>query len=158
MFGGSHFWLETRVIIKFRPILDIQEPLTDFHGNETIFFWKKKNPKWPTQKKTVIFKIAQSIVGCSSRDTSPRDLYIMTLSAPYKNSVLGIFTEECDSDTNLTDASFNERVRQETLLKRKTCNSHDYFPFCQFLKKRVWIIDMYLHTYKLDTIQDFLIA
>ena len=71
----------------------------------------------------------------------------MTLPAPYKNSVLGIFTEECDSDTNLTDASFNERVRQETLLKRKTCNSHDYFPFCQFLMKRVRIIDMYLHTY-----------
>ena len=90
---------------------------------------KQKNSKWPTQKKLNFSK--------SSRDTSPRDLYIMTLPASYKNSVLGIFTEECDSDTNLTDASFNERVRQETLLKRKTCNSHDYFPFCQFLKKRV---------------------
>ena len=38
MFGGSDFWLETRVII-FRPILDIQEPLTDFHGNESSFFF-----------------------------------------------------------------------------------------------------------------------
>ena len=101
------------------------------------FFFEKKIQNGQLKKKTEFFKIAQSIVGCSSRDTSPRDLYIMTLSAPYKNSVLGIFTEECDSDTNLTDASFNERVRQETLLKRKTCNSHDYFPFCQFLKKRV---------------------
>ena len=34
MFGGSDFWLETRVIIQIWPILDIQEPLTDFHGNE----------------------------------------------------------------------------------------------------------------------------
>ena len=44
MFGGSDFWLETRVIIKFRPILDIQEPLTDFHGDEAkkFFFEKKK--------------------------------------------------------------------------------------------------------------------
>ena len=30
MFGGRDFWLEIRVII----ILDIQEPLTDFNGNE----------------------------------------------------------------------------------------------------------------------------
>ena len=29
MFGGHDFWLETRVIT-----LDMQEPLTDFHGNE----------------------------------------------------------------------------------------------------------------------------
>ena len=34
MFGGSDFWLETKESLKFRPILDIKEPLTDFHGNE----------------------------------------------------------------------------------------------------------------------------
>ena len=38
MFGVGDFLLETRVIIKIRPILDIQEPLTDFHGNEAFFF------------------------------------------------------------------------------------------------------------------------
>ena len=34
MCGLGDFWLETELIIKFRPILDSQEPLTDYHGNE----------------------------------------------------------------------------------------------------------------------------
>jgi hypothetical protein len=46
MFGVGDFWLETRVIIKISTH-DIQETLTDFHGDEA----GKKNPKWPTQKK-----------------------------------------------------------------------------------------------------------
>ena len=71
MFGGSDFWLETRVIIlaklevsipnpptenqlhfSFQPILDIQEPLTNFHGNEAKKNFLKKKSKWQTQKKT----------------------------------------------------------------------------------------------------------
>ena len=50
MFGGHDFWLETRVIT-----LDMQEPLTDFHGNEA-----KKNQNGQL-KKTEIFKIANSL-------------------------------------------------------------------------------------------------
>jgi len=61
MFGGSDFWLETRVIIlaklevsipnpptenqvhfSFQPILDIQEPLINFHGNEAKKNFEKK--------------------------------------------------------------------------------------------------------------------
>ena len=36
MFCGSYFWLETRVILKIstHSVLNIQEHLTDFHGNE----------------------------------------------------------------------------------------------------------------------------
>ena len=36
---------------KFCPILDIQEPLTDFHRNEAKKIKIKNGPKWPTQKK-----------------------------------------------------------------------------------------------------------
>jgi hypothetical protein len=44
MFGVGDFWLEIKSS-KFHPIFDIQEPLTDFHGEEA-----KKKSKWPTQK------------------------------------------------------------------------------------------------------------
>ena len=58
MFGLSDFWLETRV--KFRPILDSQVALTNFHGDEAKkIFLKKKKSKWPI-KKTEFFKIANS--------------------------------------------------------------------------------------------------
>ena len=50
MFGVGDFWLKIRVIIKICPILDIQEPLTDFHRNEAKFSFFKKGSKWPTQK------------------------------------------------------------------------------------------------------------
>ena len=54
MFGGSDFLLETRVIIKFRPILDTQETLTNFHGDEAKKKnFEKKNPKLLTQKNRV---------------------------------------------------------------------------------------------------------
>ena len=54
MFGGSDFWLETRVIIK------ISKKMIP-HMKPKVFFIRKKqnkNPKWPTQKK-VIFQNRQ---------------------------------------------------------------------------------------------------
>ena len=58
MFGGSDFLLETRVIIQ---ILDTQETLTNFHGDEAKknFFLKKKIQNGRL-KKTEFFKIANS--------------------------------------------------------------------------------------------------
>jgi hypothetical protein len=42
MFGVGGFWLEIRVIIKISTQLATQEPLTNFHGDEAIFFFKFK--------------------------------------------------------------------------------------------------------------------
>jgi hypothetical protein len=42
MFGGVIFGWKPELSSKFRPILDTQETLTNFHGDEA------KNPKWPT--------------------------------------------------------------------------------------------------------------
>jgi hypothetical protein len=57
MFRLSDFWLETRS--KFRPILDSQVALTNFHGDEAkkTFFFKFQNGRL---KKTEFFKIANS--------------------------------------------------------------------------------------------------
>ena len=61
MFGGSDFWLETRVIIKIlKKMIPHMKPKVFFirkKQNKKIFF-EKKNPKWPTQKK-VIFQNRQ---------------------------------------------------------------------------------------------------
>ena len=39
------------LLSKFWPILDTRGTLTNFHGDETIFFsFEKKNPKWQTLK------------------------------------------------------------------------------------------------------------
>ena len=40
MCGLGDFWLETKLIIKFRPILDSQEPLTDYRRNEAKFLFE----------------------------------------------------------------------------------------------------------------------
>ena len=50
MFGVGDFWLKIRGIIKICPILDIQEPLTDFHRNEAKHFFLKKRSKMADSK------------------------------------------------------------------------------------------------------------
>jgi hypothetical protein len=51
MFGGSDFWLETRVII------DTQETLTNFHGDEAKKKSKMADPKKLSFSKSPILKI-----------------------------------------------------------------------------------------------------
>ena len=49
-------------------MLDIQERLTDFHGNEAKrkYFFEKQNLKWPTQKKCVFQNRQFSILFCEN--------------------------------------------------------------------------------------------
>ena len=54
MFALGDFWLKTRIIINFWPILDNQVALTDFHGDEAK---KIQNGRL---KKTELFKITNS--------------------------------------------------------------------------------------------------
>ena len=56
MFGGSDFWLETRVIIKIsKKMIPHIKPKVFFirKKNKKTFFFEKKNSKWPTQKNSV---------------------------------------------------------------------------------------------------------
>jgi hypothetical protein len=45
---------------KFCPVLDIQEPLTDFHVDKAIFFFLKKKVQIGGIKKQEFFEIANS--------------------------------------------------------------------------------------------------
>ena len=45
---------------KFRPIFDIQEPLTDFHGEEAKKMFFEKKVQNGRLKKTEFFKITNS--------------------------------------------------------------------------------------------------